>query len=606
MHRLLSWFALSAALSASGVLAAPSETIFDYVIVGGGTAGLTLASRLSEDSSVQVAIIEAGSFYELDTGNTSQIPANAGAYNGKSPELTNPLTEWGFMTTPQAGISGQSVHYPRGKTLGGSSAVHAMAYHRPTIGSMDLWAERVGDDAWTWDNVFPYFQKSLDFTPPNNAARFANSTPEYDPAAVASGGEVSLTHPNYAQPYSSWLAEAVEDIGIHNIPGLNSGHLNGSGWLMHTIDQDKGIRESSETAFLAPILDRPNLALYNRTLAERILFRNNVATGVQVSELRTNKTFSLLARREVLVTAGAFQSPQLLMVSGVGPADLLAEHDIPLVADRPGVGQNMQDHVFFGISYRVNVMTANSLARPDIAAEAATLYRDDRAGPLSAPGGDYAAFEWLPAEFRDGLSEETEEDLAGLPSDWPEIAYLSLPSYVGDFYNPLTNSGADGYNYATMLATLLTPHSRGNISISSSKMADPPLINPNWLVEDMDIELMTAAFKRLRYIYGSSALDDLRIGDEYYPGSAVSDDDDEAIEQFVRDNAYTVSHAVATCRMGVEGDELAVVDSQGRVFGTERLRVADSSSFPFLPPSLPQSIIYMLAEKIADDIKSTW
>ncbi|KAL4768503.1 putative choline dehydrogenase [Aspergillus nidulans var. acristatus] len=606
MRRLLSWLTFQAALWVPGILAAPSDTVFDYVIVGGGTAGLTLASRLSENATVRVAIIEAGSFYELDTGNTSQIPSNAGLYNGKSPDLTNPLVEWGFMTTPQAGINNQSVHYPRGKTFGGSSAVHAMAYQRPSIGSMDLWAERVDDDAWNWENTFPYFQKSVDFTPPNNATRFANSTPEYDAAALASGGELSLTHTNYAQPLSSWLAEAMEDVGIPNIPGFTGGHLNGSGWLIHTINQDEGIRESSETAFLTPILDRPNIALYNRTRAERILFRDNVATGVEMSELTTNKSFSLLARREVIVTAGAFQSPQLLLVSGVGPASLLAQHGIPLVADRPGVGQNMQDHIFFGISYRVNVMTSNSLAIPEVAAEAALLYREDQAGPLSAPGGDYAAFEWLPAEFREGLSEETEEDLAGLPSDWPEILFLSLPAYVGDFYNPLTEGPTDGYQYATLLASLLTPHSRGNISITSSKMADPPLINPNWLAEKMDIELMTAAFRRLRYIYGSSALDGVRIGEEYYPGSTVSDDDEKAIEEFVRANTYTVSHASATCRMGTEGDELAVVDSQGRVIGTQRLRVADSSSFPFLPPSLPQSIVYMLAEKIADDIKSTW
>ncbi|KAL5341119.1 putative choline dehydrogenase [Aspergillus crustosus] len=602
MHPLLPVLALSAS-----ALAAPSDNIYDYVIVGGGTAGLTLASRLSENATVRVAIVEAGSFYELDTGNTSQIPANAGVYNGKSPELTNPLVEWGFQTTPQAGIDDQSVHYPRGKTLGGSSAVHAMAYQRPSIGSMDLWAERVGDESWNWENTFPYFQKSIDFTPPDNEARFANSTPEYDPDDLATGGELSVTHPNYAQPFSSWLAEAFEDLGIPNIPGFYGGHLNGSGWLIHTIDQEEGIRESSETAFLTPALNRPNLSVFNRTRTERILFRGNVATGVEVSELRTNKTYPLLARREVIVTAGAFQSPQLLLVSGVGPADLLAEHDIPLVADRPGVGQNLQDHVFFGISYRVNLQTANSLAIPEVAAEAAELYSEDQAGPLSAPGGDYAAFEWLPEEFRGGLSEATEEDLAGLPSDWPESLYLALPAYVGDFYNPLTEGPTDGYNYATMLAALLTPHSRGNISILSSSMSDAPLINPNWLTEEMDIEITSAAFRRLRSIFGSDTLAEVRIGEEYYPGfEAVGEDDEEAIRAFVRENLYTVSHAVATCRMGVEGDERAVLDSRGRVFGTERLRVADSSSFPFIPPSLPQSVVYMLAEKIADDIKSTW
>ncbi|KAL4882673.1 putative choline dehydrogenase [Aspergillus karnatakaensis] len=602
LHRssLLSLLALSAS-----VRAAPSDNIYDYLVVGGGTAGLTLASRLTENDTIRVAVIEAGSFYELDTGNISQVPANAGIYNGKSPELTNPLVEWGFMTTPQAGLNGQSVHYPRGKTLGGSSAIHAMAYQRPSTGSMDLWAERVNDSSWSWDNIFPYFQKSIDFTPPNNDFRFANSTPEYDPETLSTGGDLSVTHPNYAQPFSSWMAEAFEAEGIENGPGFTGGHLNGSGWLIHTINKAEGTRESSETAFLAPILNRRNLILLDRTRVERILFDGQVATGVEASDLTTNKTFSLRARREVIMAAGAFQSPQLLMVSGVGPADVLAEHGIPLVADRPGVGQNMQDHIFFGISYRVNLETANSLSIPEIAAQATELY-EEKAGPLSAPGGDYAAFEWLPEQFRGGLSEKTEEDLAGLPSDWPEILYLALPAYVGDFYNPLTSSPNDGYNYATMLATLLTPHSRGNVSISSSRMADPPLINPNWLVEEMDIEILSAAFRRLRYILDSDALAGVRIGEEYYPGTEVDDENDDAIRNFVRDNAYTVSHAVATCRMGVTGDEKAVLDSQGRVFGTERLRVVDSSSFPFIPPSLPQSIIYMLAEKIADDIKSTW
>ncbi|KAI9370221.1 putative choline dehydrogenase [Aspergillus egyptiacus] len=606
MHRTLHWLAL---LTTSALAAPPwVDDVFDYIVVGGGTAGLTLASRLTENPRMRVAVIEAGSFYEIDTGDTLQIPANAAVFNGKSPDLTDPLVEWGFMTTPQAGINNQTVHYPRGKTLGGSSAINAMAYQRPTVGSMDLWAELVGDDSWNWENTYPYFQKSVNFTAPDHAVRFANSTPQYDPDLLETDGELALTHPNYAQSLSSWLAQTMPALGMPNVPGFTSGALNGSGWLMHTIDQDKGIRHSSEVAFLARFLDRPNLVVYNRTRAERILFRGKTAKGVLATPLATDrpttpKSITLSARREVIVTAGAFQSPQLLMVSGVGPADLLRSLNIPVVADRPGVGQNMEDHIFFGISYRVNLMTVDSLSDPEYAASVAELYAQQQAGPLSAPGGDYAAFEKLPGPFRTGLSNETEEVLRQLPSDWPEMLYLSLPAYVGDFYNPLVNTPAargDEGNYATLLASLMTPHSRGSVSISSPYMRDPPLINPNWLTAAMDIELTTAAFRRLRDIYSSPALEAVLIGGEYYPGTdAVGSESDEAIEAFVRANMYTVAHASATCRMGVKGDEMAVVDSRGRVFGTNKLRVADVSTFPFLPPN-------MVAEKIADDIRRTW
>ncbi|KAL3429536.1 hypothetical protein BDV09DRAFT_190033 [Aspergillus tetrazonus] len=357
--RLAIAFALS--LGSCSPLTSPFErgvnALFDYIIVGGGNAGLTLASRLSENSTVRVAIIEAGTFYERVTGNESIIPGNGGLYEGKAANITNPLVKWGFMTTPQA--------------LGGCTALNAMNYERPNAGSMDLWAAVVNDSSYAWDNSLHYFQKSIYFTPPDMSTRFANSTPSYDPT----GGPLSLTHPNYAQPFSSWLAEAMPEVEIGHIPGFQSGRLVGSGW---------------------------------------ILFQGNVARGVIVSDMVSNRTFDLLARREVIISAGAFQSPQLLMVSGVGPAGLLAEHEIPLVADRLGVGQNMHDHVLFGVSYGA-------------AAEAAILYHEDQAGPL----------------------------------DWPEIQYGLFPAYAGNFYNPYVGGPTRG-DYVTLLAILMSPQSHGN------------------------------------------------------------------------------------------------------------------------------------------------
>lgn len=282
-----------------------------------------------------------------------------------------------------------------------------MAYQRPPVGAMERWAETVGDESWTFDNVLPYYKKSLNFTPPNMEKRIANSTPSYDESTLGHNGPLALTYPNYAQPFSTWAAKGMEEVGIPNIPGFTSGYLNGSGWLVHTIDQTTAFRASSESAFLRPFLTRPNLAVYRNTLAEKILFEGNVATGVQVTS--ANHTFLIAARKEIIVSAGTFQSPQLLMVSGVGPADLLRQHDIKIVANRPGVGQNMHDHVFFGIAHKVNVQTASSLSSPAVYEEAVQLFQNQQAGPLASPGGDYCGFEKLPKELRANFSDSTHE-----------------------------------------------------------------------------------------------------------------------------------------------------------------------------------------------------
>lgn len=280
-----------------------------------------------------------------------------------------------------------------------------MAYQRTTVGALGRWADEVGDDAWTYDNVAPYYKKSLNFTPPDMSKRIANSTPSYDPSTLGTDGPLALTYSNYAQPFSTWVAMAMQQVGIPHIPGFTSGYLNGSGWLVNTIDHTTGFRESSEAAYLRPFLNRPNLVVYNGTLAERILFEKNVATGVRA--LSGNKTSNVLALKEVIVSAGVFQSPQLLMVSGVGPAEVLKQQNIQAIANLPGVGQNMNDHVFFGIAYKVNVQTASALANSTVYEIAVEQFNNEQAGPLSSPGGDYAAYEHVPDEFRANFSQST-------------------------------------------------------------------------------------------------------------------------------------------------------------------------------------------------------
>ena len=277
-----------------------------------------------------------------------------------------------------------------------------MAYQRASVGSLERWADDVGDASYAYENVSPYYYKSLNFTPPNYDRRIANATPDYDISTLGNGGLLDITYPNYAQAFSTWLARALETVGILPTNGFTSGNLNGSSWLVNTIKQTTGFRESSETAFLRPALGQANLFVYTNTLAEKILFNGRVAKGVQVTS--GNTSYTLSARREVIVSAGTFQSPQLLQVSGVGPADVLSEHGIDIVANRPGVGHGMNDHIFFGITYRVNVQTSTALSYGQGLQRAIEEFHTEQTGILSSPGGDYAAYEKVPLALRSNFS----------------------------------------------------------------------------------------------------------------------------------------------------------------------------------------------------------
>ncbi|KAL8720223.1 MAG: hypothetical protein Q9225_002885 [Loekoesia sp. 1 TL-2023] len=583
-------------------IARPGNTTFDYVIIGGGNAGLTIASRLSEQPSVRIAIIEAGNYYETTSGNFSTIPANDVYYNGKDPKDTNPLLDWGFTTIPQAGVNNEISHYARGKTLGGCTALNYMGYQRTTKGALQQWAEDVGDSSWAYDSVSQYYSKSISFTPPDMTKRIANATPDYDISTLGTNGPLKIAYPNYAQAISTWFARAMKAVGILPVDGFTTGALNGSAFLVSAINHTDGHRDSSETAFLRPFLGRPNLFVFNTTLAEKIIFSGNTATGVQVVSGNSTAPYVISAAKEVIVSAGTFQSPQLLQVSGVGPASLLNQHNIKVVADRSGVGQGMQDHTFYGISYRVNVQTSTALSYGDNLQQAIVQFDTEQAGILSSPGGDFGAYEKIPRNLRSNFSKSAQQDLAALPSDWPELEYFSLPGYVGDFQNPTSNGVADGYQYATLMAVNIAPMSRGNVSISSSSTHDQPLINPNWLTHPTDVETVITGFKRLRTIFENGAMRNVTIGPEYYPGQQ-NVTSNEQILSYVKKAFNTMYHASSTCKMGKEQDENAVVDPRGRVYGTKGLRVVDASVFPFLPPGLPMGTVYMVAEKIADHIK---
>ena len=318
----------------------PFNATFDYVVVGGGTAGLTIANRLSESGQHTVAIIEAGSFYELSNSNLSQIPRYVWSGAGLTFDDVNPLVDWNFRTEPELGIGGKRIHYPRGRTLGGSSARNHMVYHRSTNGAYKKWADEVGDSSYEWESWRKYFDKSITFHG-DAGKRFTNSTPDDDPAGKrATSGPVNVSYVNWVSPVTSWMVKAAEAMGMKRLPGFLDGELIGSSWDVRTIEPKTQTRESSETAYLRPALKRGNLIVYHSTMALKVLFNQTEAVGILATTL--GKQFVLMAKNEIIVSAGAFQSPQLLMVSGIGPKATLDKFGIPVLVDAPGVGQDMQ------------------------------------------------------------------------------------------------------------------------------------------------------------------------------------------------------------------------------------------------------------------------
>ncbi|KAJ6103163.1 hypothetical protein N7486_005590 [Penicillium sp. IBT 16267x] len=573
------------------------DASFDYVIVGAGTGGSVVATRLAQQS-FKVALVEAGGYYELES--LAEVPAADVLPVGSDPS-TSSAVDWGFVASGQPGANGRSIHYARGKCLGGSSALNFMIYQRPTVESMEQWASTVNDSSYNFDAVLPYYKKSATFTAPNMNERAKNATPEYSIEGFESnGGPLQVSYANYAQPFSSWMELGMHAIGINTTQDFNLGSIMGAQYCSSTIDPSSELRSSSQSSFLSSI-NPSTLTTHTDTLAKKIVFNDDkTATGVQVKGALGN-TVTLFATKEVIVSAGVFQSPQLLMVSGVGPSDVLEEHGITVVADRPGVGQNMWDHPFMAPTYRVQVPTLTKVAT-DLIYAAGELIDGLLAknGQLTNPVADFLAWEKIPASLRSGWSQSTKTALDKFPSDWPEAEYISGAGYVGNVSNLFSDQPKDGYEYASMLGVLIATSSRGNVTLKSADTSDMPIINPNWLGDTADQELAIAMFKRMRQAFQSKAMAPVIIGDEYYPGTGVQSDSE--ILEFIKNNVMPLWHAAATCKMGTSDDDMAVVDSQARVFGVDGLRVVDASAFPFLPPGHPQSTVYMLAEKISEAI----
>lgn len=549
-------------------------------------------------------MVEAGG-WATDMGNLTTVPG----YAFSNPVLAPieffppiPLLDWQLLSQPQTGANNRKVHYAAGKTLGGTSAVNTMAYHRSTRQTHDRWATIAGHTSYTWNNMLQYFIQSSTLTPPDWIKRSTlNASFIFDPTVfcfniplpfLPSCGPLQVSYSNWVDPTNTWFSVALSTIGLGpSLFGFNSGYLSGGAYTTVTVDPDTATRSSSQTSYLTWALANTQLKVYNKTQASKVLFTAGKATGVSVTTDGTAAPYTLTATKEVILSAGVFHSPQLLMLSGIGPAAKLSALGIPLLSNLTGVGQNLQDPVFFSVQNGVKTPSlASELADPNRQATILASYNTNQAGPYSSPGG-YIAFEKIPDASRSAFSSRTSTLLASLPADVPEIEYLA-GSFAG------TGSGVT--TIGDLSAAVLNPFSRGSVTLSSASIADAPVIDMGWLTDAADAELAVAAFKRVRQAWSSPLLASWKVGAEVSPGAAVATD--AQILTHIRNNCIQIWHASATCAMGTSAAAGAVVDWRAKVFGVDGLRVVDASALPFALPGHPQATIYAFAEKIAASI----
>jgi len=529
--------------------AAQGSDTYDYVIVGAGSAGCVLANRLSADPNVRVAIVEAGG---KDNWIWFHIPV------GYLFAIGNPRADWCFKTEPEAGLNGRALSYPRGKTIGGSSAINAMINMRGQAADYDHWRQ-LGLPGWGWDDVAPLFKGHEDhFLGPN--------------AHHGKGGEWHVEFPRITWPLLDVVRQAAGQEGIAPIDDFNTGDNEGASYFH--VNQKRGLRWSAARGFLKPVLNRRNLDLITAGHVEKVETKDRRATGVTLSGPGGRRT--LHARREVILAAGALGSPQLLMLSGIGPAEHLAARGIDLVLDRPGVGSNLQDHLQLRLIYKVaGIGTLNQryhslLGRMGMGLEFAFLRR----GPLTMAPSQMGIF--------------TKSDPG---QERANLEFHVQPLSLDKFGDPLHRFPA-----FTMSVCNLRPTSRGSIRLKSADPRAAPEIAPHYLTTAEDRQVAADSIRVARRIVAQPALRPY-APEELLPGASISSDDDVALGKAAGDVGTTIFHPVGTAKMGLESDPMAVVDARLRVFGIAGLRVVDASIMPTITSGNTNSPTIMIGEK---------
>jgi len=526
-----------------------SDETFDYVIVGAGSAGCVLANRLSANGKHRVAVIEAGG---RDNWIWFHIPV------GYLFAIGNPKSDWMFRTEEEPGLNGRSLAYPRGKVIGGCSAINAMIYQRGQDTDYDRWRQ-LGLEGWGWNDVLPVFKSQED--------HFLGATDLH-----GAGGEWKVNKPRISWKILDSFIDAAEQTGIPRTNDFNTGDNEGCGYFQ--VNQENGRRWSAARGFLKPALNRPNLTLFTEALTDRLTFEGKRATGVVIHQNGQQRTIH--AKWEVIVSAGAVASPAILERSGIGNGDRLKQLGVDVVHDLPGVGENLQDHLQLRLIYKVSgVPTMNSVYRSLIKrAGMGIQYALFRTGPLTMAPSQLGAF------TRSSSDYET-----------PNLEYHIQPLSLDKFGDPLHT-----FDAVTVSVCNLRPASRGSIHAISRDPGDAPRIAPNYLSAEEDLRVAVDSIRLSRKIIESSAMQQYQP-EEYLPGAHLGSD--EELAKAAGDIGTTIFHPVGTAKMGIDSDPMAVTDAQLRLRGIENVRVVDASAMPAITSANTNSPTMMIAEKAA-------
>lgn len=522
---------------------------YDYIIVGAGSAGCVLANRLSEDPGNRVLLLEAGG---ADINPWIHIPV------GYFKTMHHPATDWCYLTEPDEGINGRRLQWPRGKVLGGSSSLNGLLYVRGQAEDYDRWAE-LGNPGWSFDDVLPYFKKSEDQE--RGADKYHGV-----------GGPLKVSDLRLRRPIADYFIEAAQQIGIPYNDDYNGADQEGVGYFQQTAY--KGFRWSTAKGFLRPARKRDNLHVETKAQTTRVLFEGRKAVGVEYQ--KGGQLHQVKANAEVVLSAGAIGSPQILQTSGIGPGALLQKVGVPVVHDLPGVGRNLQDHLQIRLVFKTSQRTLNDEVN-NIFKQAwvGAQYMLTRTGPLTLAASQVAIF--------------TKSDPS---ASRPDIQFHMQPLSADK-----PGDGAHKFSAFTSSVCQLRPYSRGHLEIKSPDPLEYPAIHPNYLSDERDQTVAVGGIKVARRIAGAPALAP-HIIDEYVPGRKFQSD--EELLFAARQYSQTIYHPTSTCKMG--NDDMAVVDERLRVHGVENLRVVDASIMPEIVSGNTNAPTIMIAEKASDMI----